>query len=166
MSERPSVHTTWAPKGKTPLIKSSGSWKKLSLSGVIITDPAGKKSRLFLRSLTGNMNKEEAVRFLKDLKRHMRGRKLLLVWDGLPAHRAQMVRDYIASQSSWLKTARFPGYAPELNPIEYLWATMKKRYLGNLADLTEIGTALRNCRRKIGDAEVLGGFLKASGLFG
>lgn len=111
------------------------------------------------------MDKEETLRFLKDLKRHMRGKKLLLVWDGLPAHRAKVVQAYIAEQSSWLRVARFPGYAPELNPIEYLWAAMKKRYLGNLADLTEIGAALRSCRRKIGGEELLGGFLKASELF-
>lgn len=165
VSERPSVHTTWAPRGRTPVICSSGSWKKLTLSGVIITDTTGKKSELFLRSLAGNMDKEETLRFLRDLKRHMRGRKLLLVWDGLPAHRAKVVQAYIGAESSWLRIARFPGYAPELNPIEYLWAAMKKRYLGNLADLAAIGTALYGCRRKIGNAKLLAGFLRASGLF-
>lgn len=165
ISERPSVHTTWAPRGKTPIIRSSGSWKKITLSGVIITDTMNERSELFLRSLAGNMDKEETLRFLKDLKRHMRGRKLLLVWDGLPAHRAKVVQAYIEAESAWLRIVRFPGYAPELNPIEYLWATMKKRYLGNLADLTAIGTTLRGCRRKIGDDRLLNGFLRASGLF-
>ena len=111
------------------------------------------------------MDKEETLHFLRNLKRHMHGRKLLLVWDGLPAHCAKVVQAYIKRESSWLRVARFPGYAPELNPIEYLWATMKKRYLGNLADLKAIGTALQSSRRKIGDAKLLDGFLRASGLF-
>jgi uncharacterized SAM-dependent methyltransferase len=112
ISEKPSVHTTWAIKGHTPLLRSSGSWKKLTLSGVIITDAKGKKPILFLRSIAGNMNTEETLKFLKDLKRHMRGKKLLLVWDGLPAHRAKVVQQWIAANCSWLRIARFPGYAP------------------------------------------------------
>ncbi len=40
-----------------------------------------------------------------------------------------------------VRTERFPAYAPELNPIEYLLGAMKRRYLGNPADLVEIGTA-------------------------
>lgn len=59
----------------------------------------------------------------------------------------------------------FPGYAPELNPIEYLWATMKKKYLGNLADLPSIGTALRNAKRKMNTVVLLCGFLRASALY-
>lgn len=111
------------------------------------------------------MNTEETLKFLGDIKRHMRGAKLLLVWDGLPAHRAKAVHAWIAANTSWLRIARFPGYAPELNPIEYLWAAMKKKYLGNLCELSDIGTALRGCRRKIGDPNLLRGFLKASGLY-
>ncbi len=165
LSEKPSVHTTWAPRGKTPVIRSSGSWKKLTLSGVIVIEARGVSPSLYLRSLAGNMDKLETLRFLEDLKRHMKGKKLLLVWDGLPAHRAKAVTAWIASNASWLRTARFPGYAPELNPIEYLWAAMKKKYMGNLADLPEIGKALRRCRRKMNDAALLRGFLRASGLY-
>lgn len=159
------MHTTWAPKGQTPIIRSSGSWKKLTLSGVIVTDPLGKKPQLMLRSIAGNMNTEETLRFLKELKRHMNGKKLLLIWDGLPAHRAKVVQAWILANASWLRIARFPGYAPELNPIEYCWAAMKKQHLGNLSDLSDIGTALRGARRKMNDAALLCGFLRASGLY-
>ena len=111
------------------------------------------------------MNTEATLRFLGDLKYHMRGRKLLLIWDGLPAHRAKVVQAWVVTNRSWLRVARFPGYAPELNPIEYLWGAMKKRYLGNLCDLSAIGTALRSCRKQIGDTRLLQGFLRASGLY-
>lgn len=166
LSERPFVHTTWAPKGKTPIVRAAGSWKKLTLSGVIITDPKGDKPHLFLRSIAGNMNTLETLRLLKDLKRHMRGEKLLLIWDGLPAHRAKIVQEYVKTQKHWLKIARFPSYAPEVNPIEYLWGAMKKKYLANLSpDLVSIGRALRRCRKKVSDRALLRGFLRASGLY-
>lgn len=160
------MHTTWALRGRTPIIQSSGSWKRLTLSGVIITDPKGTTPRLFLRSIAGNMNTPETLRLLKELKRHMRGKKLLLIWDGLPAHRAKLVTAYIHTQKHWLRVVRFPSYAPEVNPIEYLWATMKRAYLSNCApELVAIGTELHKCRSQIRDKNLLRGFLRASKLY-
>lgn len=160
------VHTTWALKGKTPVITSSGSWKKLTLSGVIVTDPSGTKPRLFLRSIAGNMNIPETLRLLKELKCHMRGRKLLLIWDGLPAHRAKVVTAYLNTQKHWLRVVRFPSYAPEVNPIEYLWGAMKKKYLACCTpELAAIGRELYRCRSAIRDKNLLRGFLKASKLY-
>jgi len=166
LSERPFIHRTWARKGKTPIITSSGSWKKLALSGVIITDPMGASPRLLLRSIAGSVDAKEVIRFLKDIKRHLRGKKLLLFMDGLPAHRAKIVQRHIRSERSWLRVIRLPAYAPELNPIEYLWGMMKKTYLANLTpELAVIGRELRRCRRKMSDRQLLNGFLKASGLY-
>jgi transposase len=166
LSERPFIHRTWARKGKTPVITSSGSWKKLALSGVIVTDPMGRSPRFLLRSIAGSVDAKEVIRFLKDIKRHLQGRKLLLFMDGLPAHRAKLVQRYIRSERSWLRVIRLPAYAPELNPIEYLWGMMKKTYLANLApELTVIGRELKRCRPKMSDRRLLQGFLKASGLY-
>lgn len=166
LSERPFIHRTWARRGKTPTITSSGSWKKLALSGVIVTDPAGKFPRFFLRSIAGTVDAKEVMRFLKDIKRSLRGKKIMLFMDGLPAHRAKIVQQYIRSQRPWLRVIRLPAYAPELNPIEYLWGMMKKTYLANLApDLSVIGRELRLCRQKMSDRRLLYGFLKASGLY-
>ena len=160
------MHTTWALKGKTPIIVSSGSWKKLTLSGVIVADSRGKRPRLFLRSIAGNMNTEETLRFLKELKRHMRGRKLLLIWDGLPAHRAVRVASWIRRERQWLRVVRLPAYAPELNPIEYLWSAMKRKYLGNGApDLRAIGRGLRRSKKAMNNRTLLCGFLRASELY-
>ena len=89
-----------------------------------------------------------------------------LIWDGLPAHRAQRVQTYLATQRQWLRVVRFPAYAPELNPTEYLWGAMKKKYLGNLsAELPALAAELEKCHRKIHDPELLRSFLKASGLY-
>jgi transposase len=55
------------------------------------------------------------------------------VWDGLPAHRSLAMRHWLGRQRSWLVMEPLPGYAPELNPVEALWANLKGVELANLA---------------------------------
>jgi transposase len=154
--------------GRTPLLASTGSWKSLSMSGVIITTPHARRSQLFLTIFPGSMKAKDFVSYLKQLKRHLAGKKLLLIWDGLPAHRAKLVSDYAKTQNQWLKLARLPGYAPELNPIEYLWSAMKTKDLSGLPvqGLPRLKSAIHRSRQRINhDQELLRGFLKASELY-
>ncbi|MEU9193169.1 transposase [Streptomyces hundungensis] len=52
-----------------------------------------------------------------------------------------------AAEQDWLTLERLPAYAPELNPVELLWASLKKRepanpaddHLADVADTTEQG---------------------------
>jgi transposase len=62
---------------------------------------------------------------LKALVRHL-DQPLLVVWDLLPAHRSRLVQDYLASLQGWIATAYLPPYAPELNPVEYIWGYWKQ----------------------------------------
>jgi transposase len=138
------------------------------MSGAIITNPKGTRSRLFLMIFHGSMHGKDFVSYLKQLKRHLAGKKLLLIWDGLPAHRAKLVTSYAQTQEKWLKLARLPGYAPELNPIEYLWSAMKTRDISGLPvqGLPKLKQAIRRSRRRInGNQKLLRGFLTASGLY-
>jgi transposase len=48
-----------------------------------------------------------------------------LILDSLPAHRAKIVGDYVASTNGKLQFF-LPGYAPELNPDELVWNYMKR----------------------------------------
>jgi transposase len=135
--------------------------------GVMTTTPEGRHSKLFIRTIAGGLNAEEAIRFLKDLKRHLQGKKLLLIWDGLPAHRARRVAEYVKSQHTWLRIARLPSYAPEVNPIEYCWGAMKKKHFGNLRaeGMEKLGHTVRKAKCAMNDNGLLRGFLKASGLY-
>ena len=152
-------------KGQTPITSSSGSWRNLTLQGVLITTPQGRKTDLLIRSIAGAADAEETIHFLKELKKHLKGRTLLLIWDGLPAHRSKAVTAWIEANSSWLKIVRLPAYAPELNPIEYLWGALKAKHLGNLSDLGAIGKAVHGAKHTIKDTKLLRGFLRASGLY-
>ena len=138
------------------------------MSGTIITTPQGRRSKLFLTIFHGSMKGKDFVRYLAQLKRHLTGRKLLLIWDGLPAHRAKVVSRYVEAQKKWLKITPLPGYAPELNPIEYLWSAMKTKDLSGLPvqGLPKLKCAIRRSRRRINHhQELLTGFLKASELY-
>jgi putative transposase len=65
------------------------------------------------------------------------------VWDGLPAHRSLAMAAWLRRQRSWLVVERLPGHAPELNPVEALWSSLKGVELANLAGdtLQEVTTA-------------------------
>jgi len=71
------------------------------------------------------------VAFLEVLLRHPPGR-LLGIWDGAPIHRSAVVRDFVASTGGRWEVERLPAYAPELNPVAYLWGHLKEHELGNL----------------------------------
>ena len=67
----------------------------------------------------------EVIEFLKNLLHHLRG-NVVLLWDGGTIHRAVEVKEFIV-QKRRLHIYRFPGYAPELNPIEFVWTKAKHK---------------------------------------
>lgn len=138
------------------------------MAGLLIFTPKGNNPKIYFRLQSGSMNKYDFLDFLEDIKIELKGKKLLLIWDGLPAHRAKTVVNYIKSQKSWLRVERYPAYAPELSPVEFIWSPMKTKDLANLPpkglkhlkrtvikSFKRIGankTLLKSCLRK---AEVL-----------
>jgi transposase len=78
----------------------------------------------------------------------------LVIWDGATTHRSKIVRDFVAEQNDRLTLERLPGYAPELNPVEYLWGHWKHHELLNLCphDFWQLSEharkALRRMRRR------------------
>ena len=63
------------------------------------------------------------------------------LWDGLPSHRSRLVRDFVAKTKGALVLERLPAYAPELNPVEYLWGYWKHHKLPNFAPGTSLNSA-------------------------
>lgn len=56
---------------------------------------------------------------------------IVLVWDRLNTHVSHAMRELIAERA-WLTVFLLPAYAPDLNPVEWVWAHVK-RSLANLA---------------------------------
>ncbi len=66
--------------------------------------------------------------------------------DGLKAHRSRLVREYLDGLVGHIHIAFLPPYAPDMNPVEYLWAWLKRHALANYCpnDLSELHTTARN----------------------
>lgn len=153
--------------GQTPVIESTGSWKNLTMTGLMMFTAKGNNPKLFFTLKPGSMRKEDFVIFLKDIKKELKGKKLLLIWDGLSGHKAKIVTEYITSQSKWLRVERYPEYAPELNPVEYLWSLMKNKDLAQVPPkgLRHLrGMVRKSVRRIRKSASLLKGFMKKAGL--
>lgn len=109
--------------------------------------------RFYFRLYPDAINADRVVEFLRQLQRHVRG-KLLIVWDRLNAHRSVLVRDFVAAQRGRIQLEWLPAYAPELNPVEYLWGHWKHHELPNFCPRdawqlsTEARRALRRMRRR------------------
>lgn len=167
-SERPAVRRTWAPRGQTPVLTHRfRSWNNLSVIGALAYRARSpQRARVFLMTHPGAVRSPQVVRFLRHLRRHIRGRVVLL-WDGLHAHRSLETRAYVEAQSSWLTVHRLPAYAPELNPVEGLWAWCKGTAAANLCpdSLAPVRHQLRLGRRRLGrHPDLLQGFLHKAGL--
>jgi len=88
------------------------------------------------------------VVFLGRLVRHAR-RKVFLILDGHPVHRAKAVGRWVAEHAEQIEMFLLPGYSPELNPDELLNNDVKSNALARRrpADQTEMITGVRSCLR-------------------
>lgn len=138
------------------------------MTATLVCVPAGSNPAMLLKTKKGSVKKEDVLVYLKLLKRWFKGKGLLLFWDGLAAHRAKVVKEYLKTQKRWLRVEKFPAYAPELNPVEYFWAAMKNKHVCNLRPqgLPALDRAVKSGKHKIAkDKELMKGFLKASKLY-
>lgn len=69
-------------------------------------------------------NGEHTIDVLRRLRAEVSDRKIILLWDGAPYHRARAVR----AQASDLNIALvpLPGYSPDLMPGEALWRWLRE----------------------------------------
>ncbi|MGW2407964.1 transposase [Streptomyces sp. NPDC001739] len=76
------------------------------------------------------------------------------------------MRAWVAQQD-WLTLERLPAYGPELNPVEMLWSSLKKRELANLAGehLADVADATeQGIHRIIQNRQLPWSFLSHTGL--
>jgi transposase len=166
-SEKPSVRRTWSPKGQTPVLRAPVNWQQLSAIGALALSPDRSQVQTFLSLHPGPIRAPQVIGFLRSLRRHLRG-PILLVWDRLGAHRARATRDWRASQRHWLQVEWLPAYAPQLNPVENLWAYLKAGDSANFCALDLADLALhigRRVRRVRTQDHLPWSFLRHSGLY-
>jgi transposase len=126
---------------------------------------AGRRCRLYFQTKDGSYNTSSLITCLRNLKKHFRGRRLILVWDRLNAHRSAAMKTYLARQS-WLSVEYLPPYAPDLNPIEPVWGNVKGQELANLPveDTFDVVSELHRGLRRVRRCELGHAFLAHAGL--
>jgi len=123
--------------------------RKVSVIAALCISPGRRIVRLYFQLLVEkNFNGEAVLAFTKQLHRHLRA-PLVLVWDRSNTHRTADIRNTLVRIGSC--HFQFPSYAPELNPVEYVWSYLKTKPLANLAcpDVDELAIVGRRHARSI-----------------
>lgn len=115
----PPLGRTYGLKGHTPIVVTSGQRQSINVISAVNAQGA-----FWAASYTGKLNAEAFVAFLRDFMKGRSG-KVFLVVDGHPAHKANIVKEYIAQLKGRLELHFLPPYAPDLNPDEFVWHYMK-----------------------------------------
>jgi hypothetical protein len=163
----PVTRRTWAPRGQTPIIGHRFKWTRCSMAAAICYGSHGGGAAVAFHHQQGAYDTDTLIGALEGLRRFLGGQKATLVWDGLPAHRSLAMRTWLRRQRSWLVVEPLPSYAPDLNPVEALWSSLKGVELANLAGdtLGEVIAAAERGIQRIRDTHHLAySFLRHCGL--
>lgn len=127
----PVVRRTWAPRGRTPIIKISEPHGRISVIGAITISPGRRHFGFYFQLSDDNVNLrgDSVVQFIEDVRRKIRG-PITLLWDQIPIHRGKPLVAYLARHRR-VVVEPFPPFAPELNPVDNVWSYVKYGRLPN-----------------------------------
>jgi len=115
------VIKTYAPKGKTPVLRQPG--RRFSMSMIsTVTNRGALRFMVF----EGGLNVAIFLKFLGRLIKYP-GKKIFLILDNLKVHHAKKVQAWVESHKKSIELFFLPSYAPEYNPDEFLNNTVKQR---------------------------------------
>ena len=164
----PLVRRTWAPRGETPVLyQRTRSRERVSVIAALSVPPQRLRIGLYFSVLPNeNVTVPHVRRFLAHLRRQLQ-RPLVVIWDRLASHRAHSLLRAL-DRTRRVHLVYLPPYAPELNPVEYLWSYMKNNPLANhpAADAPSLAkTATRHARSLRRRPNLLRSLLWATPLF-
>jgi transposase len=157
----PAVVRTYAPCGETPQL-----WETLTHDHLAVISGVTPQGQLFTQIHDGTITGTEVVAFLRHLEQHLPG-PLVVIWDGASIHKGRAVQRFLASgHAARLHLEVLPGYAPELNPDEGVWHTLKDKELANLAcaDLPQLRRELQGAIGRLRrHPELIRGYFREAG---
>jgi transposase len=141
---------TWAPRGRTPVVKVTG--ERFGLNIVSAVSPRGE---LRFMVVGGTVNAGVFVEFLRRMAAQS-SRKVILVVDGHPTHKARKTRAFAAANADKIELVYLPAYSPELNPDELVWNDLKNNFLrklaiGSKAEMYHAVSSYLHALQKMGD---------------
>ena len=127
----PTVRRPRAPRGQTPVLAAWDRRDRLSAIRAITLSPVAARPSLYFEVFAHAVHAEQVVAFPAEL--HRRLGSLTVVWDRGASHdESGRVRAWRAKHPG-VGTAKFPSYAPDLNPDEGVWGWTKCGRLSNVA---------------------------------
>jgi hypothetical protein len=121
----PPVQRTWAPVGRTPVLRHRYRRERLSVIGGLTVSPQRQRLGLYFQIYPWNVTAVEIVRYFTELLWHLRG-PVIAVLDRGAIHKDSQVVEFCRRHRR-LSLEWFPAYAPELNPEEYVWTQTKQK---------------------------------------
>jgi DDE superfamily endonuclease len=165
----PPVRRTWSVRGRTPILRHRYHWKRASMAAALGYHTGSTKARLCFHLQQDAYDTDSLIGVLEQLKAFYAGQQVVLLWDGLSSHWSHKMRAHLEKQGAWLRVERLPAYAPNLNPVEFLWANLKGMG-GELANFTgdtvaEVAGQAHHGIQRVCDSDTLvAGFLAHTGL--
>lgn len=142
---QPLRRDTWGPVGTTLVRYPWQRHDRLSVICALTVAPWAQRFGLYYRIAHHNIHALDVVQFLHEVHQHLR-RRLILIWDRWQVHTsaAAWLRH---DGCTWLRSAWLPSYAPELDPVEFVWTHLKYVDLANWIpnDIQEVESHLRAC---------------------
>jgi transposase len=116
----PGVVKTYAPKAETPILDEWQTRDHLSVMGGVTA-----QGEMYSMVRPTSLNGLHTIEFLVHMGR-LGADRLLVIWDGSPIHRRAEVKAFLAEAGDAIHLESLPSYAPDLNPVEWLWRHLKE----------------------------------------
>ncbi len=140
--------TTWAARGKTPVVRTTGARYRLNMLSAV-----NRRGKMRFMIEAKGLNADVMCRFLDRLMAGQK-RRVFLILDGHPIHKSARLARKVTGFDGRLRLFLLPPYSPELNPDEGVWREVKGHRLGragifSFADLKSKALgALRHLARR------------------
>jgi len=126
--------TTWAEVGKPVVLRETYSRQTQTGLGFITMTPILRRLNFRFTIFGGAITMLDLKMFLTQIH-HYYGRKVMILWDRLPAHIATQM-SFERERPAWFLFEYFPSYSPELNPVEQCWNMIKNVSMSNFVPMS------------------------------
>ena len=103
--------------GKLRLRKNTAKKERVNSFGFYALNGAS------IYSAKDSSKKEAVIEFLEEVKARNKGKRIVMILDNFRAHTSRKTRE--AAAKLGIELVFLPPYSPDLNPIEFIWKSIK-----------------------------------------